>query len=111
MLIVGGENVYPVTVEERLERHGAVSEAVVVSVPHQVKGEAPVAFVVPDGDVTEAELKQYAIDRGPAYAHPRRVFFVDDYPLTGTEKVDRTELETRARERTGTLPSDAGDDR
>jgi len=33
MPIVGGENIYPVTVEERLERHEAVSEAVVVPVP------------------------------------------------------------------------------
>ncbi|WP_232700753.1 class I adenylate-forming enzyme family protein [Halobacterium wangiae] len=110
MLIVGGENIYPVTVEERLERHEAVSEAVVVPVPHRVKGEVPVAFVVPDGEVTEAELKQFAIEHGPAAAHPRHVFFVEEYPLTGTEKVARARLQARAEDRLGTLPEDTRDD-
>lgn len=110
MLIVGGENVYPVTVEDRLGQHDAVSDAVVVSVPHRVKSEVPVAFVIPDGDATEAGLRQFTIENGPAYAHPRRIFFVEKYPLTGTEKVDRAELEARARERVGTLPSTSEDD-
>lgn len=109
MLVVGGENVYPVTVENRLAEHDAVSEAVVVSVPHEVKSEVPVAFVVPDGDVTEADLRQFAIERGPAYAHPRRVFFVDAFPLSGTEKVDRGALESRARRTLGTLPANDDD--
>lgn len=98
MLVVGGENVHPAKVEDRLQRHPAVTDAAVVSAPHAVKNEAPVAFVVASEDVTEEELKEFAIDRGPAYAHPRRVFFVDSLPLAGTGKVDRDELRTRARE-------------
>ncbi|WP_313693586.1 class I adenylate-forming enzyme family protein [Halorarum halobium] len=92
MMIVGGENVYPTEVEELLLGHPAVRDVAVVAAPHSVKGEAPVAFVVAD-DVTAAELKEYALDRGPAYAHPRRVFFRESLPLTGTEKIDRGTLE------------------
>lgn len=97
MMIVGGENVYPASIENRLERHDAVAEAVVVPVPHEVKNEVPVAFVVASDSVTAADLKEYALEQGPAYAHPRRVFLVDDLPLTGTGKVDRDALEERAR--------------
>ena len=100
MLIVGGENVYPSEVEELLERHDAVEDSAVVAAPHAVKGEAPVAFVVQaeDGSATAEDLKQFFIDVGPAYAHPRRVFFREDLPLTGTGKVDREQLEAAARE-------------
>ena len=98
MLVVGGENVYPAEVEERLKRHPAVSDVAVVSAPHDIKGEAPVAFVVAERPVTEDELKQFFLDHGPAYAHPRRVFFREHLPLTGTGKIDRDELEVAARE-------------
>ncbi|WP_137290820.1 class I adenylate-forming enzyme family protein [Natronorubrum halophilum] len=110
MLIVGGENVYPASVEQRLEEHDAVFDAVVVPVSHRVKGEVPVAFVIPNRDTSEEVLKQFTLENGPAYAHPRRVFFVEDYPLTGTEKVDRTELTEQAADRVGTLPSNPDDD-
>lgn len=101
MMIVGGENVYPAEVEDLLLGHPGVGDAAVVAADHSVKGEAPVAFVVrrPDADVTPGELKSYAIDNGPAYAHPRRVFLVKELPLTGTEKIDRRELEDMASDR------------
>lgn len=108
MMIVGGENVYPASIEDRLERHDAVSEAVVVPVSHQIKGEVPVAFVVTSGQVTEDELKQFTLDRGPAYAHPRRVFLMDEVPLTGTGKVDREALEVQARTEIGREGEDEG---
>lgn len=98
MLIVGGENVYPAEVENLLQRHERVADVAVVSAPHEIKGEAPVAFVVAE-NVTEDELKQFTIDNGPAYAHPRRVFFEDELPLASTGKIDRDALEIAARER------------
>ena len=99
-LIVGGENLHPLEVEDRLERHPSVSEAAVVGVPHAVKGEAPVAFVVATGDVTGDELRSFAIERGPAYAHPRRVFVEEELPLSGTGKIDRDALARLARSKT-----------
>lgn len=98
MLIVGGENVYPAEVEDLLQGHGAVEDVAVVGAPHAVKGEAPVAFVVAEG-VTEEKLKQFTIDNGPAYAHPRRVFFERELPLASTGKIDRDALEAEAIER------------
>jgi acyl-CoA synthetase (AMP-forming)/AMP-acid ligase II len=39
--------------------------------------------------VTEDELRQFALANGPAYQHPRRVFFLEHLPLAGTNKIDR----------------------
>jgi acyl-CoA synthetase (AMP-forming)/AMP-acid ligase II len=40
----------------------------------------------------EDELKRFALANGPAYQHPRRVFFLDQLPLAGTNKIDRAKL-------------------
>jgi acyl-CoA synthetase (AMP-forming)/AMP-acid ligase II len=111
MINCGGENVYPKEVENILLAHPAVADACVVPVPHQIKGEAPVAWVVAKAGTSPAEdeLKRFCLDRGPAYAHPRRVFFVERLPVSGTNKVDRRKLaeEARARVPGGLPPSQA----
>ena len=58
------------------------------------------AFVVarPGRPLDEAEVKRHALANGPAYAHPRRVFFVEALPLSGTNKIDRRLLRERAAE-------------
>ncbi|MEM6627809.1 MAG: fatty acid--CoA ligase family protein, partial [Pseudomonadota bacterium] len=101
MMQVGAENVYPAEVERLLEHHPAVAEAVVLAVQHATKNEAPVAFVVSDKTVSEADLKAFALAEGPAYAHPRRIFFVDELPLASTNKVDRKRLAETALEQLG----------
>lgn len=101
MMQVGAENVYPAEVEALLERHPAVTEAIVVPVPHATKNEAPVAFVMTDGSVSEEDLKAMALADGPAYAHPRRVFFVSAFPLATTNKIDRAALARDALQRVG----------
>lgn len=91
MFVCGGENVYPIEVETLLERHPMVHQALVMPFPHALKGYVPYAFVVPreGAQVTEEALRQFALENGPAYMHPRRAFFLDRLPLTGTNKVDR----------------------
>jgi long-chain acyl-CoA synthetase len=103
VIVVGGEDVYPATVEDALYDHPAVAEAAVVAAPHEVKGEAPVAYVVTesDADVTEAELREFTLDHVATYAHPRRIFFVETLPRGGTRKVKRYKLEERAERDTG----------
>jgi long-chain acyl-CoA synthetase len=94
MINSGGENIYPQEVEAVLERHPAVRAATVIGVEHAIKGQVPVAFVVlEDGAAAdEAELKQFTLANGPAYAHPRRVLTVSRFPLTGTNKIDKAAL-------------------
>jgi acyl-CoA synthetase (AMP-forming)/AMP-acid ligase II len=100
MFVCGGENIYPGEVEKMLERHPAVHQVSVVSVPDDLKGEKPVAFIVtlPGATVTEAAIKQFALVNAPAYQHPRRVWFLDELPLAGTNKIDRRRLQDLALE-------------
>jgi acyl-CoA synthetase (AMP-forming)/AMP-acid ligase II len=99
MISVGGENVYPKEVETILLLHPAIADVGVVAAPHPVKGEAPVAWVVlkAGAEVTEDEVRQHFLANGPAYAHPRRVFFVDVLPVSSTNKLDRAALQQMAR--------------
>ena len=101
MFVCNGENVFPEEVERLLEKHPAVTQACVVPVHDAVRGEMPVAFVVPNGsDEPEVnELKQFTIANGPAYQHPRKIWFQRTLPLAGTNKIDRKQLADEARNR------------
>jgi long-chain acyl-CoA synthetase len=94
MFVCGGENIYPGEVETMLERHPSVQQACVVAVPDEIKWRKPVAFVVtrPGAAVTEHELRQHTLLQGPAYQHPRRIWFLKELPLSGTNKIDRQAL-------------------
>jgi long-chain acyl-CoA synthetase len=100
MIIVGGNNVYPAEVENALYEHEAVAEAAVVAAPHELKGSAPVAFVVlePGAEVAETDLRKFSLDNVATYAHPRRVFFVEELPRSATQKVQRYKLEDEVDE-------------
>lgn len=94
MFVCGGENIFPIEVETLLERHPAVHQAYVMPFAHELKGEVPYAFVVlrSGAAADEDELRRFALANGPAYRHPRRVFFLDQLPLAGTNKIDRAQL-------------------
>jgi acyl-CoA synthetase (AMP-forming)/AMP-acid ligase II len=101
MFVSGGENIYPADVERMLERHSKVAQAAVVPIDDEIKGQKPVAFVVPKrGDAPSGEeIKRFALANAPAYAHPRFVWFIDELPLASTNKVDRVALRRLAAER------------
>ena len=94
MFVCGGENIFPIEVETLLERHPAVHQAVVLPFAHEMKGQVPYAFVVlrAGQTATEEDIRQYALAHGPAYQHPRRVFFLAQLPLAGTNKIDQPKL-------------------
>jgi acyl-CoA synthetase (AMP-forming)/AMP-acid ligase II len=94
MFVCGGENIYPGDVEKMLERHPAIHQAAVLPVPDELKGHKPIAFVVrtPGAQLDEPAVKAYALANAPAYQHPRRVLFIDEMPLAGTNKIDKRQL-------------------
>ena len=89
-----GESIYPKEVENVLMEHLNVADAAVVPMADELKGEVPVAFVVEKkpGQSTPDELKQFFLQNGAAYMHPREITIVDALPLTGAKKVDRMAL-------------------
>ncbi len=98
MINIGGENAYPKEIEQLIMKHPAVEDVCVISTKHSVKGEVPVAFIKKfkgHETITEEDIKQFFIKNGPAYAHPRQVFFIDEMPLSGTGKIDKAQLKNR----------------
>ena len=100
MFVCAGENIYPDSVEQMLEKHPAIHQAVVVPVADELKGQLPTAFIrtEPDHLLAVDAVKQFALKNGPAYAHPRHVWFVDEIPLASTAKIDRATLTKKAEE-------------
>ena len=98
MFVCNGENVYAEEVERRLESMPDIAEACVVPVEDEVRGHMPVAWVVPARGASPAagDVKRFALANGPAVEHPRRVFFLAELPLGGTNKIDRRQLAARA---------------
>ncbi|HAE53731.1 MAG TPA: hypothetical protein DCG25_02075 [Acidimicrobiaceae bacterium] len=94
MFVCAGENIYPDAVEQMLEHHPSVHQAVVVPVRDELKGQLPAVFIRSEAGVqiNADDIKEYALKNGPAYAHPRHVWFVDEIPLASTAKIDRTQL-------------------
>ena len=93
MIVSGGENVYPLEVEEVLLHHPGVADAAVVGVPDERFGQALVAHVVPRaGGADPDELRGYLKDRLAGYKVPRDVVLHDSLPRNETGKVLRAEL-------------------
>ena len=110
MFVSGGENIYPADVERMLERHAGIAQAAVVPVEDEIKGQKPVAFVIrkPDARLSENDVKQFALANAPAYQHPRFVWFVDELPLSTTNKIDRGALRRRAEQEIGAPAGQSG---
>jgi long-chain acyl-CoA synthetase len=106
MFVSGGENIYPTDIERMLERHPEVAQACVVPIEDAIKGQKPVAFVVPKAgrQPSEDDIKRFALANAPAYQHPRFVWFVAELPLASTNKVDRVALHELAEQRVGGQP-------
>lgn len=97
MFNCGGENLYPKQVEDLIARHPDVAEVAVAPIPHDDKGQAPAALVVPraGSSPTADEIRRFCLAHGPAYAHPRRILLVDALPMLGTGKTDRRAVRGR----------------
>jgi fatty-acyl-CoA synthase len=97
MIIRGGENIYPREIEELLMRHPKIEDAYVIGVPDFKWGEQVCAVVKPRSAmvITSQEIHEFL---APDLAHhkiPRYVQLVDEFPLTGSGKVQKFRLRER----------------
>ena len=92
MIVSGGENVYPVEVEQCLASHPAVAEAAVTGVPDEEFGQRLIAYVVLNEPVTEDDLIAHVKANLARYKTPRRVVILDEFPRNATGKVLRSKL-------------------
>ena len=94
MILCGGYNVYPRTIEEALYEHPAVAEAVVIGVPDPYRGQAPKAFVTlfPGAQATPEELRTFLVDKLSKIEMPREVEIRAELPKTLIGKLSKKEL-------------------
>jgi long-chain acyl-CoA synthetase len=96
VIISGGYNIYPAEVERVIAQHPAVAMVAVAAMPHELKGQAPKAFVIPKVGVscTDEEIIEYCRRHLAPYKVPRAVAFVEEFPKTSTGKILRRMLAT-----------------
>jgi len=95
MVISGGENVYSAEVENAIGQHPSVATSAVIGIPSDQWGEAVHAIVIlkPDMTLSEDDLKAHCHTLIAGYKCPRSVEFrTDPFPLSGANKVLKTEL-------------------
>ena len=103
MIIRGGENIYPREIEEFLYTMPGIEDAQVIGVPDAKYGEIVGAFVrrSPGSDITESDVQEFARSRMARYKAPKHVFFVDEFPLTASGKIQKYILRQMAAEALG----------
>jgi len=96
LVITGGENIYPVEIEDMLHSHPKIYDAAVIGIPDERLGEIVAAVVEPQpGEtLTEEEVNSFCEQRLPRYKRPRRIIF-DKVPRNPTGKIEKPKLRDR----------------
>jgi fatty-acyl-CoA synthase len=89
MIKVKGENVAAREIEIVLFSHPQVVQAAVVGVPDPVRNEAVVAFIQTNGACDEDDILELCRSRLAPYKVPTKVIFRDNWPTTGTGKIQK----------------------
>ena len=95
VIISGGENLYPVQIEDFLRKHDAIKDVAVIGLPDARLGEIAAAIVeVKQGyTLSEDELNQFCLEL-PRYKRPRKIIFAD-VPRNPTGKIEKPLLRKR----------------
>lgn len=92
---VGGENVSPAEVEEVVRDVSGLKQVCVLSVPDERLGEVAAAVVVSGREVEWQAVLREMKSRLAGFKVPREIYAVDEFPMTATNKVQRTVLQRR----------------
>ncbi len=95
VIITGGENIFPVEVENFLMTHDDILDAGVIGVPDARLGEIVAAVIAakPGRTLGEEEIRRFC-EALPKYKRPRRFFF-DDVPRNPTGKIEKPKLRAK----------------
>lgn len=100
MIIRGGENIYPREIENYLYRIPQIEAVEVVGIPSPKYGESVAAFVkVKTGQtLSEEEITDYCRGNIARFKIPKYIFFVDEFPMTASGKIQKFKLSELAVE-------------
>lgn len=100
MIIRGGENIFPKEVEDFIYTHPDVRDVQIVAVPSERYGEEAFAFVIkkPNTKSTEQDIRNYVRDKLARHKVPSYVYFIDEFPMTASGKIQKYILREKAKE-------------
>ena len=100
MIIRGGENVYPREIEEFLYQMPGIRDVQVAAVPSKKYGEEVGAFIILEEGVTmqPEDVRDFCRGKISRYKIPKYVFFIDQFPLTGSGKIQKFKLKEMSLE-------------
>ena len=92
VIITGGENLYPVQIEDFLRAHPAIKDVAVIGLPDKRLGEIATAIIsIKDGmNCTEDDINNFCQDL-PRYKRPKKIIFAD-VPRNATGKIEKPKL-------------------
>ncbi|WP_054029759.1 class I adenylate-forming enzyme family protein [Desulfatitalea tepidiphila] len=92
VIITGGENVFPVEIEDFLQSHPKIADVAVIGLPSLRLGEIATAIikVKPGHTLTKEEVRLFC-EQLPRYKRPRKIIF-DDVPRNPTGKIEKPKL-------------------
>jgi fatty-acyl-CoA synthase len=101
MIIRGGEKIFPREIEDYLFTHPKIAEVAVFGVPDQFYGEEVMAWIKlhPGERATAEEIRAFCKDRIAHFKIPREIWFVEEFPMTVTGKLQKFRMREIAIER------------
>jgi acyl-CoA synthetase (AMP-forming)/AMP-acid ligase II len=93
LIIVGGENIFPIEIEDIIHNHPKVYDVALIGVPDKRLGEIVAAVIdpKPGETLTEDEINSFLEPLLPRYKRPRRIIF-DKIPRNATGKIEKVKL-------------------
>jgi fatty-acyl-CoA synthase len=100
MIIRGGENIYPREIEDFIFTHPKVAEVAVFGVPSEFYGEQVMAWIQlhPGEQATDEEIREFCKGRIAHFKIPEYIWFVDEFPMTVTGKLQKFRMREMAIE-------------
>jgi fatty-acyl-CoA synthase len=95
LIIRGGENIYPLEIEEFLHTHPKISDVQVIGVPDKKYGEEVCAWIRlrTGSGATENEIREFCRGQIATFKIPRYIRFVDEFPMTVTGKIQKFRMQ------------------
>lgn len=92
VIVSGGENIYPVQIEDFMRKHDKIKDVAVIGLPDRRLGEKTAAIVeIKEGmECTKEELEEFCLDL-PRYKRPKEIIFAD-IPRNATGKIEKPKL-------------------
>ncbi|PNK60177.1 AMP-binding protein [Psychrobacter sp. FDAARGOS_221] len=105
MVIRGGENIYPIEVENFLYKHPKIADVQIVGVPDKRYGEVLAAWIIPKQGqtITEQEIRDFCYNQIAHFKIPTYIRFVEQYPMTVTGKIQKFKIVDAMKEELSTV--------